>query len=375
MIRPAPHVWLLGGLALIWVGCKEGDKKPEPAPEPPASTESAGDDAAPVAAAPADAAPEQVVLPPAPPVPSAPLGLPDTPSPDHNRTTPAKVVLGELLFFDPRLAGDGSASCASCHQPEHGWASPEQRSRTVGGKLNLRHTPSLFNVAYARAWSWDGRMDTLEAATLAHWKGQLGADPEPQTTVLAAIPVYAAHFERAFGGAATPDMVAEALAAFVRTIRSGDSPWDRHEAGDADAVTGEVIAGFKVFAEKAQCALCHPPPLYSDYRYHNLGVGTGEAPADIGRYRVSGSEADLGAFKTPTLRGVTTSPPYFHNGGADSLEGAVDFILAGGHREGNPAIARRLDPVFLTPVERQQLLLFLRALTPARAPYEPPALP
>jgi cytochrome c peroxidase len=363
---------LLAAAALA--GCKDGDgtgKEPavEPGPEPVA-----GDDAGAAAAAAIDAL-ARIVLPPAPEVARAPLGLPVTPSPDHNRTTPAKVVLGELLFFDPRLSGDATMSCASCHQPEHGWAAPEQRSKTAGGKLNLRHTPSLLNAGYARSWWWDGRMDTLEAATLAHWKGQLGADPAPMAAVLGAVPVYAAHFERAFGGAATADMVAEALASFVRTLRSGNSPWDQHEAGDADAVTADVVEGFKVFTQKAQCALCHPPPLYSDYGFHNLGVGAGDVPNDVGRVRVTRRDEDLGAFKTPTLRGAATHPPFFHDGSADTLEDAVDYILAGGHREGNPAIAPRLDPVDLTPMERQQLLLFLRSLTPEREPYEPPDLP
>jgi cytochrome c peroxidase len=354
--------------------CKDGDGDDKPATKPPVTEPATTDDAAPSAATPADAT-ARVVLPPAPEVPRAPLGLPATPSPDHNRTTPGKVVLGELLFFDPRLSGVAGMACATCHQPDHGWADPEPRSRTAAGKLNLRHTPSLLNTAYARSWWWDGRMDTLEASTLAHWKGQLGADPEAIAAALATNPVYAAHFERAFGGEANPDMVAEALAAFIRTLRSGASPWDRYEAGDADAVSADVIEGFKVFTQKAQCAMCHPPPLYADYGFHALGVGVGTGPEDIGRYRVTRDPGDHGAFKTPTLRGVAAHPPFFHDGSADSLEDAVDYLLAGGHRQGDAARSPRLEPVSLTPVERQQLLLFLRALSPERAPYPTPELP
>jgi cytochrome c peroxidase len=299
-------------------------------------------------------------LPPAPPVPDAPGGLPATPSPEHNPTTPEKVELGKLLFFEPRLSANGAMSCATCHQPEHGFAGPEKRSKIVSGQPNLRHTPSLYNTAYNQTWAWDGNMPVLEALILSHWKGQLGANPDTVATELPRAPGYAARFARAFDGAAvTRKNVTEALGAFVRTIRSGDSPWDRREAGDANAVSADAVAGFRIFTERAGCATCHTPPLYSDHQFHARGIGD---ESDPGRARVTADSRHSGAFKTPGLRALTETAPYFHDGSAATLEVAVDHELARSERP-------------LSADERRQLLEFLKALCPAPSPMARPELP
>ena len=299
-------------------------------------------------------------LPPAPPVPDAPRGLPPTPSPEHNPTTPEKVELGRLLFFEPRLSGTAGMSCASCHQPEHGFASADKRSPIASGQLNLRHTPTLYNVAYNQTWAWDGNMPVLESMILSHWKGQLGATPEAVAGELPRAPGYAARFARAFdGGAVTRDRVTEALAAFVRTIRSGDAPWDRHEAGEVGAVSADAALGFKIFTERAGCATCHTPPLYGDHQFHARGVGD---ESDPGRARVTADSRHSGAFKTPGLRGLLETAPYFHDGSAATLEAAVDHELAHSERP-------------LSPDERRQLLEFLKALSPPPAPMVRPELP
>ncbi|HEU5055292.1 MAG TPA: cytochrome c peroxidase [Kofleriaceae bacterium] len=299
-------------------------------------------------------------LPPAPPVPDPPRGLPPTPSPDHNPTTPEKVELGRLLFFEPRLSESGGMSCASCHQPEHGFSSPDKRSAIAGGRLNLRHTPTLYNTAYNQTWAWDGNMPVLEAMVLSHWKGQLGAAPEAVAAELPRAPGYAGRFARAFDGdPASRDHVTEALAAFVRTIRSGDSPWDRHEAGEAGAVSADALAGFRIFTERAGCATCHPPPLYSDGQFHPRGVGD---ESDPGRARVTADSRHSGAFKTPGLRSLVDTAPYFHDGSAATLEAAVDHELARSERP-------------LSPDERRQLVEFLKALSPAPVPMVRPELP
>jgi len=268
--------------------------------------------------------PEVVSLAPAPPLAPAPRGLPPVPSPPHNRTTAEKVELGRILFFDPRLSVSGKTSCASCHQPERGWSDGAARARTDSGEPNLRHSPSLYNVGYGQEWAWDGGMPTLEALVLSHWKGQLGGTP------------------------------AEALGSFVRTIASGDSAWDRHEAEIAGAVSPDVVRGFEVFARKAGCATCHPPPLYSDLDYHRRAGAAKAADADPGRMRVTANPRDQGAFKTPGLRGLALTAPYFHDGSASTLEAAVDIELARGQAP-------------ITSAERSHLLAFLRALSPAPA--------
>jgi len=317
------------------------DHQPKTTPTP--ETAQAGD------AAPAG----EVQLPPAPPVARAPLGLPATPSPSYNPTTPAKVALGRKLFFDVQLSAAGTMACAHCHDPQHGWGDPRRLSETAGGKLNLRHAPALANVAYAHELYWDGRVKPLEALILANWKGQMGANPDAIARRLGEDRLYEAHFRRAFDSAPTGDHTVEALAAFVRTIRSGDAPWDRYENGDRNAVGPDVVAGAALFRGKAQCGVCHPPPMYTDQQYYAVGVG--DPARDPGRMIVTGSQADRGAFRTPTLRGAAESGPYFHDGSAPTLEAVVDHFLGG---------ASGREPIVLTPDERAQLLAFVRALTP-----------
>ncbi len=316
-------------------------------------------------AQPADASSGVVVLAPAPPLAPTPRGLPDPPSPTHNPTTAAKVALGEILFFDPRLSGDGKTSCATCHDPDKGWSDGQLRADTVAGKPNLRHTASLYNLAYLSHLYWDGRLATLEPLILGHWSGQLAGRPDRVAAALADIPVYAAHFQRTFQAAASTERTVEALAAFVRTIRSGDAPYDHYEVGgDAALVTPAAIAGFEVFREKAQCALCHAPPLYADGGFHSI---TGAGP-DPGRFLVTKNQADRSTFRTPTLRGVTGNPPYFHNGSAPTLRAAILTCRAaagGGDAEARALARDDLD----------NLVAFLTALSPVTAPYPRPELP
>jgi cytochrome c peroxidase len=308
-------------------------------------------------------------VPKAPPLPAAPLGLPDTPAPAGTADTPERVALGRLLFFDTRLSDNGSSSCETCHAPEKGWA---------GGKANARHAPTLLNAGYLDAWSWDGREPTLESQVLAEWTGHVGGTPDQVATALAAIPEYATRFQRAFGGPPTANDTAAALASFVRVgIRSGDSPWDRYErSGDKSQVSARALAGFRVFTERANCALCHAPPLYTDTLYHNTGVGyEGVGEPDPGRASVTGNPSQTGAFKTPTLRGVALHRPYFHDGSAATLEHAVDFMVGGGYRDGNAHLDEKLVAVKLSDEDRADLIEFLRALSPEQGPYPRPTLP
>ena len=371
-----PLLPLLAALAAALVGpagCKDhgGARR---APAPPAARDGASPAAARDAGRPADAAragqvtppTEQVVLPPASPVAPAPRGLPPTPSPSHNPITAEKVELGRLLFFQKALSSTGAMSCASCHRPHHGWASPAPRDRTAAGQLNLRHTPSLWNAGYQREWAWDGSMPSLEAQTLGHLRGQLGQSPDQVVTMLIRTPAYAARFERAFGDPPTRDHLAETLAAFVRTLRSGDAPWDQHEAEVPNAVTLPAIAGAEVFSRRAGCASCHPPPLYTDLGYHDRGVSPADRGIDPGRMRVTTDPRDRGAFKTPTLRGAVYTAPYFHDGSAATLDQAIDAEL---ERSG----------VRLLPEEKTQLVEFVRSLSPAvrrrPTPQVPPIAP
>ncbi len=310
--------------------------------------------------------------------------LPEMEVPPDNPLTPFKVALGKQLFFDKRLSAAGEVSCETCHLPEMGWTDGKPFSTTSGGSVNSRHTPTLYNAGYYLEWYWDGRSPTLEAQILAAWRSQMGAEPEAIAARIAGIPQYQEQFRLHMGTPVEADSIVKALATFVRTIVSDDSPWDRYELGDENAVSPEAVMGFDVFSEseKANCTLCHLPPLYTDTLYHNIGVGFDRSEPDLGRggllERSLGestveTEKLRGAFKTPTLRSITETGPYFHDGSAETLEAAVDFVLEGGHP--NPYLDEKLQPRNLTAQEKAALMEFLRALTPEQEEFERPVLP
>jgi cytochrome c peroxidase len=313
-------------------------------------------------------------MPDAPPIPKAPAGLPEMKTSDDNPLTPAKVHLGKQLFFDKRLSKDGSASCETCHVPEKGWTDGLKLSTKVGGGVNTRHSPTLWNVGYNDLFYWDGRAPTLEKQIEAAWKGQMGAEPGEIARKLNEIPAYRAQFQGVFSEAASTETIVKALAAFVRTIRSGGSPWDRYEAGAKAAVGEDAVRGNAVF-RKAGCVTCHVAPLYTDNGFHNTGIGWDKdvKEPDEGRGKISKDDKQKGAFKTPTLRSVDTSGPYFHDGRAATLEEAVELMAAGGVP--NPHLDPALKPAKLTDAEKKDLVAFLEALRGAEEPFERPKLP
>jgi len=298
--------------------------------------------------------------------------------PADNPMTPGKIKLGEQLFFDKRLSKTKAMSCETCHVPEKGWTDGLKLSPKFDGSMNTRHTPTLYGVAYYPDLYWDGRAKGLEAQILAAWKGQMGADPDAIAKELEAVPAYKASFERELGGAPTGDRIVKALATFVRTIHAGDTPYDRNPKAYA--------VGFQVLKDKAECTLCHLPPVMSDTLFHNVGIGSDKENPDLGRGKILADAAKTagkpappeaetlkGAFKTPSLRGLALSGPYFHDGRAATLEEAVDLMLKGGIP--NPQLDEKLKPHPITAGERRQLLAFLRSLTPPKKAYARPKLP
>jgi len=361
-------------VALGACGSGKSDKKPTKAKP----TTDAKAKAEPVVAdAGAKTGPRKISLPKAPPVPPAPRGLPETPSPKYNPTTPNKVMLGRMLFFDKRLSSKKNVSCDTCHIPEYGWSDRRPRSPTANGKLNLRHTPTLNNIGYVKLFRWDGYTNSLEAFIEVHWRGQYATLSRDVMKRLRRIPEYRAHFARSFDKRGiTPKLAIAALSAFVRTIRSGNSPWDKYELdNDEKAVSKSAIAGAKLFRDTAQCGTCHPPPHYMDNLFHNKGIGMGIQIQDRGRAHVTKDDKDTGAFRTPTLRGITRTAPYFHDGSAESLAKAVGFSLSGGFRTNNPHIDPKLQPITLSAGQQADLLAFLKALTPAATGVKRPVLP
>ncbi|HMC33195.1 MAG TPA: cytochrome c peroxidase [Myxococcales bacterium] len=313
-------------------------------------------------------------LPPPPAIPDTPMFLPAVEEPRENPTTPEKVWLGYELFFDKRLSKDGSMSCESCHHPEQAWTSGNATDPKVGGGPNKRNAPTMENVAYYHSFYWDGRAPTMEAVSAAAWKGQLGADPDPVVAKLNAIGGYRARFQRAFKEDATGKNVPMALAAFLRALKTGNAPWGKFEQGEGDAVSMEARRGYRVF-QKARCTLCHVPPLYTDAEFHNVGVGYDkpEAERDHGRMDASKDPKDDGKFKTPTLRDIAKTAPYFHDGSVSSLSEAVDFMVKGGIK--NPNRDEKLKPSRLSAKDRKALQAFLESLTGTPTYTKAPELP
>jgi cytochrome c peroxidase len=307
--------------------------------------------------------------------------------PADNPMTPEKIELGKQLFFDTRLSKSGKTSCETCHVPEKGWTDAKVLSTRDDGIVNTRHSPTLYNVGYYRQWYWDGRAATLEGQILAAWRGQMSADPDMIVMKLNGIEGYRTAFEKAMGGPATPERVTQALASFVRTIKSENAPWDKYEAGDKTAVSADVIEGFDVFSstQRANCTLCHLPPLYTDTLFHNVGIGFDKPMPDMGRGKILAdlakannttdpeAETLMGAFKTPTLRSLPETGPYFHDGRAATLEESVDLMLSGGIR--NDHIDEKLKPYKASPEDRAKLIAFLNALVPEPQPFQRPTLP
>lgn len=296
--------------------------------------------------------------------------------PADNPLTPEKAALGRQLYHDARLSGDGSRSCYHCHQQELGLTDGLPTAIGAFEKPLTRSSPTMWNVGYHQFWYWDGRADTLEGQAAAAWKGgNMGAkDTAPVLETLNGIPAYAAQFEAVFGGPATEENVPAALAAYMRTIISDDTAWDRFEAGDTSAMTEQQQRGWKVFQE-AGCRECHAGVLFTDLQFHNIGIGMDAEDPDVGRYKVTQRDRDMGAFKTPTLRDVSKSAPYFHDGSVATLEEAVRLMASGGLA--NPWLNRdKLRDAKLTDAQVADLVAFLGALD--QPPVEgilPPALP
>ena len=296
------------------------------------------------------------------------------PVPADNPQTPEKVALGRQLFFDERLSGDGSRSCYSCHVCEKGLTDGLPKSIGAFNKQLPRSSPTLWNIGYHTEFYWDGRSKSLEDQAMAAWtKTNMGAKADEIVAKLNAIPGYSSQFQKIFNSDATPDNVVKALAAYERTIISGDTAWDRFRAGDQSAMSESAKRGWNLF-QAIKCTNCHDGILLTDQQYHNVGIGMDQKEPDVGRFTVTKNPQDTGAFKTPTLRDISESAPYFHDGSAATLEEAVDIMIAGG--KPNQYLDRKnLQPQKLLPEQREDLLNFLRALDVDCTLRKPPLPP
>ncbi len=294
----------------------------------------------------------------------------EVPQPKDNKLTPERIELGKLLYFDTRLSSSGKVSCATCHHPKHGWTDEKPTAKAVGheGRVGPRNSPVVLNTAYQRHQFWDGRARTLEQQAL----GPIEADVEMNMSLDVLIPKlnkikgYVELFEKAYPGEGiTKDTLAKAIASFERTVVSTESPFDKYAKGDKNAISKKAKEGFELFTGKAACVNCHDGFNFTDGSFHNIGLHDGELQGkELGRYLVKMRAAWYGVMKTPTLRDITKSYPYFHDGSVKTLEEAT-AICAGGGRFENNVKNKSLSIVdrHLTKDEIDKVVAFMHTLT------------
>jgi cytochrome c peroxidase len=289
---------------------------------------------------------------------AVPLGLDlYMPVPDANPLSKTQIARGKRLFNDRRLSRDRSTACSSCHAPRRAFSTAKPISIGVFDRRGHRNVPALVNRGYGRAFFWDGRVMSLEEQVLRPIQDPAEMDLSlSEASARVGLPV---------------EEISRALASYIRSILSGNAPFDRYVNGDRRALSRDQLAGLLIFRGKGNCTACHVGPTFSDERFHNTGIAWAPDPGgptraagrflDEGRAAITGRPEDRGAFKTPTLREVGRTSPYMHDGSMPTLEAVVDFYDEGGRR--NPSIDPEIRPLKLAADERRALVAFLGSLT------------
>ncbi len=266
--------------------------------------------------------------------------------------------LGRLLFYDKRLSKDGTISCATCHQVEHGYSSITAVATGIAGLQGTRKPPPILNKAFGGPFFWDGRADTLEAQAsgpLFH-PAEMGTTEAELVAKLESIQGYRKLFQEPI----SLSSVTRAIADFERTLMSGNSLFDRWQADPTVIYPETAQRGFDLYKDRS-CNECHGAPLFTDNQFHNTGVGFANgAFKDEGRSKISGHEEDTGSFKTPTLRNLLSHAPYMHDGSIATLPELIDFYNKAGHA--NPHLDEKIIPLGLQPGEKVALVDFLKTL-------------
>jgi len=336
------------------------------------------------------------------------LGLPEVPVPADNPQTPDKIALGEKLFNDKRFSTTGEVSCATCHDAKKGFTdSPLRVSEGIEKKTGTRNAPTVINSAYFDLLFWDGRSPSLEDQSQHPFVNpvEMGLkDHEPILRIVRADSDYKKSFQKVFGksgDAVTMKEVMQAIASFERTIVAGDSPFDHWYFKGENTLTDQQKRGFDLFVNKGRCVSCHvveqTTALFTDNRFHNIGVGINNIQSDIdslageflhakatlaevdvkvltdpktseiGRFAITRGFDDLGSFKTSTLRNIAVTAPYMHDGSLKTLRDVVVHYNNGGvTKEGDPVndfLSGGIRPLNLTDAEIDDLVAFLESLT------------
>jgi cytochrome c peroxidase len=305
--------------------------------------------------------------------------LPPVRHPENNSFSTDKVSLGKMLFFDTRLSGDGNMSCATCHNPLFGWSDGLATAKGVKSSVLGRASPTVINTAYNSLQMWDGRKKSLEDQAM----GPMLSNMEMNMDIPKLIKFLneSIGYKKAFAKAYPEEEISEttiakAIAAFERTVVSNSSPFDQWVKGDESALTQQQVEGFKLFVDpnKGNCSVCHSAPNFTDNGFHNIGLAQfAEENADMGRYLERPLKLMKGAFKTPTLRDISLTAPYFHDGSAKTLDDVVVHYEKGGVAKGN--LSPNMKVAKLTDKERAALVAFMKALTTKPTPFTLPIIP
>ncbi len=326
------------------------------------------------------------------------LGLPSLTIPVDNPQTAEKIELGRLLFNDKRFSAGGAVSCASCHREDEAFTDGLTVAVGINGQAGTRNTPTVINAAFFETLFLDGRAASLEAQALGPMFNPIEHGLQNQQAILDLVQQdqsYTEAFSKVFAIRADGiniSHVTKAIASYERTLIAANSPFDRYLFGrDHTAITESAVRGLSIFKRKGNCVTCHEiswnNALFTDNRFYNIGVGfkklapvlqdflaaieQGKNPdefplttaqrSELGRFNATKLAADLGKFKTPTLRNIALTAPYMHDGSMLTLEEVVEHYDKGGDK--NSYIDTKIFPLHLTQQEKLDLVAFMKALT------------
>jgi cytochrome c peroxidase len=315
-------------------------------------------------------APESPSPPDAPPAPligaaspaGFPLGTIVERAPSDNQLTEPRAQLGKRLFFDPRLSRTGEVSCSTCHEQSSAFAEPDRVSTGVDLRQGTRNAPALLNLAWGESFFWDGRVRSLEeqAGKPIENPDEMDLSLNEAAARVASDPSYVQAFAEAYSSAATEESLRQAIASFVRTLVSSDSPYDRHLRGDDENFGAAEQRGEALFlSEKAGCFHCHPAGMLTNEGFFNNG--TYDGGEDTGRQLLTSRSGDIGKFKVPGLRNIENTAPYMHDGSLPTLESVIDQYDRGGR--GDVSTDPQIVPLSLSDEDKADLLAFLRSFT------------
>ncbi len=290
--------------------------------------------------------------------------LGEMPVPSDNPMTAEKIELGRQLFFDKRLSPDNSVSCSTCHQPGKAFTDGLRISKGFHDRMAMRNAPTLLNVGFQKKLMFDGEVPNLEMQVLVPLKdsAEMANDMRLLISKLNKIPKYNKQARQIFQRDFDAYVLTRSLASFQRSLISEHTPYDRYMKSDRKAMSPSAIRGYKLFTEKLYCAKCHTPPFFTNFEVENNGLYADYAEiGDKGRFRIHGDSSEIGMFKVPTLRNISRTFPYMHDGSVASLEDVIQHYAQGGSQ--SSLQSKIIKPFKISTEEKRDLIEFLQSLS------------